>query len=204
MKGTVKRLSEDFDWLNNTLLRLYPFLLVHSYSILATWTWSCEKGHKRSLHKKEERYIRVLTTFEWKKVFMQFICFYWLFNIELIKNVKIQEILWFNGICQRSFPDEKLVWQNWIRFIKQNQRHLSAFIKIIHPKNCTNTWYISSSHKQNDIKLSNCNNRYLHCSWSICITSWFIWRNVHKISNIQSTFAFKLEIIIQWYFDQSE
>ena len=28
MKGTVKRLSEDFDWLNATLQRLYPHLLV--------------------------------------------------------------------------------------------------------------------------------------------------------------------------------
>jgi hypothetical protein len=28
IKGTVKRLSEDFDWLNSTLLRLYPYLMV--------------------------------------------------------------------------------------------------------------------------------------------------------------------------------
>lgn len=31
MKGTVKRLSEDFDWLNSTLLRLYPNMLVNRY-----------------------------------------------------------------------------------------------------------------------------------------------------------------------------
>ena len=32
MKGSVKRLSEDFDWLNNTLLRLYPTLVVRFFS----------------------------------------------------------------------------------------------------------------------------------------------------------------------------
>lgn len=28
MKGPVKRLSEDFDWLNSTLQRLYPTILM--------------------------------------------------------------------------------------------------------------------------------------------------------------------------------
>lgn len=39
MKGTVKRISEDFDWLNTTLLRLYPFLLVH-YVLCSCPNWS--------------------------------------------------------------------------------------------------------------------------------------------------------------------
>ena len=28
MKGTVKRISEDFDWLNSTIIKLYPFISV--------------------------------------------------------------------------------------------------------------------------------------------------------------------------------
>lgn len=45
IKGTVKRMSEDFDWLNSTLLRLYPNLVVNIILSVDTGAGACEKGY---------------------------------------------------------------------------------------------------------------------------------------------------------------